>query len=100
MSKYNKNSFIKSPRIFDKKFLDLNTLPKIVQSNGDVVYTIEPDYDERPDILADKIYGSSELWWVFALRNPDVLYDPIRDFKTGVDIILPSESAVQRVVRN
>ena len=97
MSKYNKNSFIKSPRIFDKKFLDLNTLPKIVQSNGDAVYTIEPDYDERPDILADKIYGSSELWWVFALRNPDILKDPIRDFKAGTIIKLPSAESVKQV---
>lgn len=98
MSKYNKNSFIKSPKIYDKRFLDLNTLPKISQSSSDVVYTIEPDYDERPDVLAHKLYGSSELWWVFALRNPDILYDPIRDFKAGVDIILPSETAVERVV--
>ncbi len=97
MSKYNKNSFIKSPRIFDKKFLDLNTLPKIVQSNGDAVYTIEPDYDERPDVLADKLYGSSELWWVFALRNPDILVDPLEDFTSGKEIFIPSTSAIDRL---
>jgi len=34
------------------------------------------------------------LWWVFALRNPDVIKDPIRDFKTGVVIIVPPLSAV------
>jgi len=99
MAKYNNNSFIKTPRLYDKRFLDINELPKIIPSVNDVVYTIEQDYDERPDLLAYKLYGSSELWWVFTLRNPDILYDPIRDFKTGTDILLPSEESVKSIAR-
>jgi len=96
MAKYSRNSFIQNPRISDKQFLDINTIPKITPSVNDSVYTIEPDYDERPDLLAFKLYGSSELWWVFAVRNTDVLYDPIRDFKAGTDIVLPSEESVMK----
>ena len=51
---------------------------------------------QRPDLLANRLYETSELWWVFAIRNPDILTDPIRDFKTGVTIALPSAESVMR----
>jgi hypothetical protein len=44
--------------------------------------------------LAYKVYGSTALWWVFALRNPDTLKDPIRDFKAGTVIKLPSADII------
>jgi hypothetical protein len=34
---------------------------------------------------------------VFALRNPDILKDPIRDFKAGIVIKLPSMESVNAV---
>ena len=34
---------------------------------------------------------------LYALRNPDTLIDPIRDFKAGTTIKLPSADAVRRV---
>ena len=97
MAKYNRNSFITNPRLFDKRFLDLNDIPKITPRVSDVLYIIESDYDERPDLLAHKVYGSSELWWVFVVRNPDLIYDPIRDFKAGLEIALPSEDSITRL---
>jgi hypothetical protein len=54
-------------------------------------------YDERPDLLAYELYGSTRLWWVFTLRNPDLLKDPIRDFKSGLTIFLPSADSVNIV---
>ena len=77
-------------------FLDMNNLPSFSSSISDEVYTIEEDYNERPDLLASKLYETSELWWVFATRNPDIIVDPIRDFKTGVTIALPSAESVLR----
>ena len=96
MAKYNKNSFIRAPKLFQGMFLDMNDLPSLPSSISDEVYTIEEDYNERPDLLASKLYETSELWWVFATRNPDIIVDPIRDFKTGVTIALPSAESVLR----
>tara|TARA_B100000902_G_C27164184_1_gene840328 strand:- start:73 stop:375 length:303 start_codon:yes stop_codon:yes gene_type:complete len=96
MAKYNRNSFIRGPKLFQGMFLDMNDLPFLGSNIGDEVYTIEEDYNERPDLLASKLYDSSELWWVFATRNPDLIIDPIRDFKTGVTIVLPSAESVMR----
>ena len=96
MAKYNRNSFIRAPKLFQGMFLDMNDLPSLPGSVSDEVYTIEADYNERPDLLASKLYETSELWWVFATRNPDIIVDPIRDFKTGVTIALPSAESVLR----
>jgi len=93
---YRKESFLRNAQRLDALFLDVNTVPSIPVNNDDVLYAIEAKYQERPDILADKIYGSTRYWWVFAARNPDQLKDPIRDFQSGVEIYLPVESSVLR----
>ena len=91
------DSFIKTKQLRNNKFLDVNKLPEIYQNINDEEYTIGHGYDERPDLLAHQIYGSSRLWWVFAMRNPDIIKDPIKDFKAGKTIILPAEDTVKKL---
>lgn len=64
----------------------------------DYLYTIEPQYNFRPDLLAHDIYGSSKFWWVFTQRNMDVLRDPIFDFKVGTQIYIPKKSSLLMVL--
>ena len=97
MAQYSRQSFIRGAKMFDSMFLDMNQVPILRPSVNDEVYTIEEDYNERPDLLAQKLYDSTQLWWVFASRNPDLIIDPIRDFKTGVTINLPSAENVSRI---
>lgn len=92
--KYRKDSFLQNANTLDDLYLGMNNLPKVSKTIDDEPYKIGHGYDERPDLLAERIYGNSRLWWVFALRNPDILKDPIRDFKSGVTIMLPSKQAV------
>lgn len=88
-----KNSFLNAGTL-QGRFTDVNNLPSVPMSPYDEEYVISTDTDERPDILAFKLYGSVDLWWVFALRNPDTIVDPIRDFKAGTVIMLPSRQVV------
>jgi len=60
----------------------------------DLQYEIDPVYNNRPDLLAYDLYGKPGLWWVFAIRNPDVLVDPVFDFMTGVTIYLPQQATL------
>jgi hypothetical protein len=60
----------------------------VPKTANDVLYEIESVYHQRPDLLAHDIYGNNKLWWVFAQRNPDILNDPIFDFKAGTKIYL------------
>lgn len=94
MTNFRKDSFIKNQQILDGVFLDINKLPDIKVTLSDEEYVIDPAYDERPDLLAKTLYNNSRLWWVFALRNPDVIKDPLRDFKSGTVIFLPSAGSI------
>jgi len=44
----------------------------------------------RPDLLAADLYGDANLWWVFAVRNPNIIQDPVFDFTAGTIIYVPS----------
>ena len=94
---HRRDSFLRSTDTFEG-FLDINTLPKIPKSVDDDIYIIDAKYHERPDLLAYDRYGSSRLWWVFALRNPDLIEDPIRDFKSGMQIRLPQKGVLDTIL--
>ena len=79
-------------------YLDINELPVIPKSLADDTYTIEPRYENRPDLLAYELYGTANLWWVFSLRNPDLLVDPLEDFTAGKVIRVPTRESIDRVV--
>lgn len=91
---FRKDSFLRNAGFLDETFLDVNNLPSLPQNVNDESYVINAMYDERPDLLAHELYGSARLWWVFTLRNPDLIKDPIRDFKSGLRIFLPSAENV------
>jgi hypothetical protein len=64
----------------------------------DVLYTIQPQYTHRPDLLAYDLYDDPKLWWVFAQRNMDVIKDPVFDFVSGTQIYLPQGAALKKVL--
>ena len=92
---HRKDSFLRNTTVLGERFLDINNLPRLSGTQYDEDYQITPEYNELPDKLSYVLYESTRLWWVFALRNPDILQDPIRDFVTGVNIKLPSAESVK-----
>lgn len=79
-------------------YLDILTIRPVSAEADDYLYTIEPQYEYRPDLLAYDLYGTSSLWWVFIQRNLDVLQDPIYDFVAGVKIYIPKNSSLKTVL--
>lgn len=73
-------------------YLDIWQPRPIPAASDDFQYTIQPQYNYRPDLLAYDIYGNPKLWWVFMQRNVDIIFDPIYDFRSGVTIALPKKS--------
>lgn len=78
-------------------YLDVWVPPTITVSDNDEVYTIESKYNERPDLLAYDLYGSSKVWWIFMYRNPDVLIDGVSDFLAGKEIFIPNKRDVDKL---
>jgi len=84
--------------VVNKKFLDVMINRPIPALASDVFWTITSVYEYRPDLLAHDLYADSRLWWVFAQRNPNRLKDPYFDFVTGVEIYLPKQDTLKRVL--
>lgn len=63
----------------------------------DITVTVDnPIYVGRPDRLADDIYGNSDLWWVFGVRNQ--WQDPVYDMKLGIDMIIPMPHYIRSIL--
>ena len=78
--------------------LDLWTPRDIPSMDTDAPFVITQLYNNKPDLLAYDLYGSSRLWWVFAIKNPDLIKDPIYDFVTGLQIIVPDPSTLKSLL--
>lgn len=66
--------------------------------SDDFLYTVEPQFNRRPDLLAYAIYDDPKLWWVFAQRNMDILQDPVYDLIPGVKIYVPQGPALRSLL--
>ena len=75
-------------------FLDVANIPVIPFDPSDTAYRIDNIYEHRPDLLAYDLYGDSALWWVFSVRNPNVLQDPVYDFLPGATIYVPKKDTL------
>jgi hypothetical protein len=83
---------------FFGNFLDVAELPTITKQPDDVLFTINKTYQYRPDLLAFDLYGDADFWWVFAMRNPNTIKDPIGDMKPGTQIFLPKKDTLTSVL--
>lgn len=95
MATYNQNSPWNTTQFVQGKYLGQLNIRPIPSGADDILYTIEPQYNHRPDLLAYDLYDDQKLWWVFAQRNMDVIVDPIYDFEAGVSIYLPQGDALR-----
>jgi len=79
-------------------YLDKLRIRPVPSEPDDVLYTIQPQYTHRPDLLAYDLYDDPKLWWVFSQRNMDVIKDPIFDFVSGTQIYLPKGDRLRTVL--
>jgi len=81
-----------------QNYLDIISIRPVAAQTSDYLYTIESQYNFRPDLLAYDLYNDSALWWVFIQRNLDVLQDPIFDFTAGTQIYIPKSSGLKAIL--
>jgi hypothetical protein len=97
MDQYNKSSPYADTQL-TSGYLDVINFIDIPSQNDDIQFTITSLYMHRPDLLAYDLYGDSQLWWVFAVRNKDVILDPLYDFVPGQVIFLPKLETIKLVM--
>lgn len=82
----------------ENNYLTVLRIRPVSAEADDFLYTIEPQYTYRPDLLAYDLYNDSKLWWVFTQRNLDVLQDPIYDFIPGTKIYIPKGNSLKKIL--
>ena len=75
-------------------YLDFWSSINIPANVSDKLISLDSRYNHRPDLLSYDEYGTPQLWWVFILRNPDVIKDPTWDFVTGINIYIPLKTTL------
>ena len=66
-------------------------------NNLDVVVRLtDQRYNNRPDILANDVYGDPDLFWIVPVRNG--LQDPVFDLKVNELYTIPHPSFVRTIV--
>jgi hypothetical protein len=93
---YKTSSPYKTTPYIDGKFLDILNYRTLPEEADDLYRPIGIKYQFRPDLLSQWLYDSPEYWWVFIVRNRDVIIDPIWDFTSDKWIYLPKKSTVLR----
>ena len=73
------------------RYLDFMEYRDITADDSDTVLVVGSKFHQRPDLLSDDLYGTPELWWVFIVRNPDQLTDPIYDLVSGLELFVPTK---------
>lgn len=94
MATYSKNSPYFNTEVVDG-YLDVISFRDVPPQTDDVLWEVTKKYENRPDLLAYELYNDVNLWWVFAVRNPSVIKDPVFDLTAGKKIYLPKTSTLK-----
>lgn len=76
-------------------YLDILTFRPIPAETDDILFEITKTFENRPDLLAYDLYKDVNLWWVFAVRNSNILKDPVYDLVAGIKIYLPKITTIR-----
>ena len=96
MATYSNESPYANTEIVNGQYLGFLKIRPVPAYDDDILYTIESQYQHRPDLLAYDLYGSPKLWWVFAQRNMDVIKDPVYDIEAGTKIFVPKGPSLRK----
>lgn len=71
------------------------TLREVLPDNTDTYQEISTKYQFRPDLMSYDLYGTPAYWWVFMIRNMNLIRDPIWDFQANVKIWVPTKTRIE-----
>jgi len=77
-------------------YLDILTPRTFPFETDDILYQLDSKYQNRPELLSYDLYNTVNLWWVFAIRNPSTIQDPVFDMVTGIRIYLPKITTLKQ----
>jgi hypothetical protein len=79
-------------------YLGVINFRNIPAQKDDILFVLTKNYEYRPDLLANDLYGDVKLWWIFSVRNKSIIQDPIFDMVAGTSIYLPQLRTLKTVL--
>lgn len=67
-------------------------------SSDSFITSLDKKYENRPDRLSQDLYGTIGYWWIFQVRNMDVIRDPIWDLTAGMSLYVPSLERLKTLI--
>lgn len=86
--------FKTAQRNFVVEHLDFLSFREIPSDSSDLIIKVSPKFHQRPDLLSNDLYGTPDLWWIFVIRNPNQMIDPVYDLVTDLEIFAPSRQRI------
>lgn len=80
---------------YNNGYLDVINFRDIPSESDDILFEVTKNYEYRPDLLAYDLYSDVNLWWVFSVRNKNILHDPVFDMAAGTKIYLPKITTIK-----
>jgi hypothetical protein len=96
--RYKQSSPYYKTGLIENKFLDVLEYRAIDSEADDIYRMIGNTYQYRPDLMSYDLYKTVDYWWVFMMRNRDIIIDPIWDFTADKQIYIPKISTIQRAI--
>lgn len=93
-TKYSSTSPYRETLYLENKFLDILNLREVPAHADDLYKPIGAQFQYRPDLLSWWVYDTTEYWWVFMMRNRDIIIDPIWDFTAEKYIYIPKKDTL------
>lgn len=96
--KYNPNSpYFETPQVNQIiSYLAYYRHRPIRPAGSDFRFVVPASFDRRPDLAAFDLYQTPNLWWIFMLRNMDKIIDPIEDFVTDLELMVPTYDSLTK----
>jgi hypothetical protein len=80
-----------------QEFLVLRLPLNLEPSDGDVFVEVTQDIIDRPDLIAQKAYGNTNLWW--AIYEFNGIRDPLFELQMGQILRIPELERVERAIQ-
>ena len=78
-------------------YLDQMEPRQIPPDDSDELIVVGSKHEYRPDMLSYDLYGTPDYWWIFMVRNMNLIRDPIFDLKAGMHIMVPTRNRLSRL---
>lgn len=70
----------------------------VEQRDDDIIYEVPPEFDHRPDLVAEDCWGTPDLYWLVGLAG--TMIDCYAETYNGLKLRLPSVNYVYEYLQN